>query len=851
MSPARLAALLLFGLIPAIAQQPEAENPAPAGQPATPAAPAGQPPAPAPVPAPPIPGAPQIPVRPPIPGAGQGNVPGARPVADPQAGIPLAERKIVEDITLPKLSGIELAGYFRQYTGKRVIVASAASAAEFAFVQEASAEDPLTYAQAAELLKKAATIENFIFVQDAEDPNLVFLTLATGGTKPNNIRLDVYDETTPLPEGDAVISYVMKLDYIKPDEAVRTFTTIVGQFGAFGSITAVPNAASIVITENTSLVRSLIRMKEEIDQPSSQVSTRFIPVQFADVTELAATLNELLTSQQQTQTTAGIQRAQAPAAPAAPAPGAAAPNVPGGEGSSSGEQTPVQIIPDPRTNRIFAMGRPVDILFIEGLVREFDTKSDDRNFLRRKLKFLPVNDFLNIAEDALNRAFTGTGTGAGAGGAAGAGGGPAGGATGGSNRTSSNRTSQLGGGSSQFGGQSGNNNQGGMGAQGGGGGGGSSLSQSNVSSAPESRLIGRTLLVADNITNSIVVQGPPAGVEIIEKLLDQVDVKADQVMISTVIGQFSKDNSKDYGVGYLFSGSDIRAGGGGTVPIVPIPEGATNRDPVIDPQSVVGGGLRAYGKIGDLDIFLRAVETRGNFTVLGRPSIFTKNNQVGIISSGERIAIPTNSNSFSTGGQSTNIEYRDVVLKLEVRPLINSADEITLEIALLNDEVNGEQTLAGAGPNGQELKVPRITTRELLTTVTVRHGETIVLGGLIITREGTAKSGIPLLSDIPGLGRLFSTTTDTKDRSELLVFIQPSIVTDPEGINRVQADMDSRYSVSGDTRTFADGPGVLPPVDAIAPAAGTGNAAPATKPVPVTNDGSNFNRDLKRPPHRR
>lgn len=844
MSPARLAALLLFGLIPAIAQQPEAENPAPAGQPATPAAPAGQPPAPAPVPAPPIPGAPQIPVRPPIPGAGQGNVPGARPVADPQAGIPLAERKIVEDITLPKLNGIELAGYFRQYTGKRVIVASAAATAEFAFVQEASPEDPLTYAQAAELLKKAATIENFIFVQDGEDENLVFLTLATGGTKPNNIRLDVYDETTPLPEGDAVISYVMKLDYIKPDEAVRTFTTIVGQFGAFGSITAVPNAASIVITENTSLVRSLIRMKEEIDQPSSQVSTRFIPVQFADVTELAATLNELLTSQQQTQTTAGIQRAQAPAAPA---PGAAAPNIPGGESSSSGEQTPVQIIPDPRTNRIFAMGRPVDILFIEGLVREFDTKSDDRNFLRRKLKFLPVNDFLNIAEDALNRAFTGTGTGAGAGGAAGTGGGPSGGPTGGSNRSTSNRTSQLGNNSSQFGGQNGNSNQGGIGGQ---GGGGSSLSQSNVSSAPESRLIGRTLLVADNITNSIVVQGPPAGVEIIEKLLDQVDVKADQVMISTIIGQVTLEDEKDVGIDYLFldrDGDYGGRGGSGNGPILDL-------DPAtpFDPGTLTGGGLNLYGKIGsDLRVFINALQSKTDFTVLSRPSVFTSNNQVGIISSGERIAIPTNSNSFSTGGQSTNIEYRDVVLKLEVRPLINSSDEITLEIALLNDEVAGNQTLAGAGPNGQNLIVPRITTRELLTTVTVRHGETIVLGGLIITREGKEVSGIPLLSDIPGLGRLFSTTTDTKDRSELLVFIQPSIVTDPESTNRVQTDMDSRYAVSGDARTFADGPGVLPPVDAIAPAPGTGNAAPAAKPVPVNTDGTNFNRDLKRPPHRR
>ena len=62
----------------------------------------------------------------------------------------------------------------------------------------------------------------------------------------------------PLPNGDAVITYVMKLDHIKPDEAVRTFTQIVGQLGAFGSIAAVPNAASVIITENTSLIRKLI-----------------------------------------------------------------------------------------------------------------------------------------------------------------------------------------------------------------------------------------------------------------------------------------------------------------------------------------------------------------------------------------------------------------------------------------------------------------------------------------------------------------------------------------------------------------------------------------------------------------
>ncbi len=196
----------------------------------------------------------------------------------------------------------------------------------------------------------------------------------------------------------------MNLNYIKPDEAVRTFTQIIGQFGAFGSIAAVPNAASVVITENTSLIRKLIDLKAEIDKPSSQVATRFITVKYADVTELATTLNELLGTQQNTSNTAGVQRAQ-PQTPNQPNITEGA--VPGA--TSSGEDTPIQIIPDARTNRLFAMGRPVDLLFVEGLVREFDTESDQRNFLRRKLRFLDVSDFLPIAGDALTRAFSGTG----------------------------------------------------------------------------------------------------------------------------------------------------------------------------------------------------------------------------------------------------------------------------------------------------------------------------------------------------------------------------------------------------------------------------------------------------------
>ncbi len=852
MSVPRSIAFLLLGFASAVSAQDPAQ-------------------APSAVPVPAVPNSvPTLPPGVPVPG----NVPAPAAGAPAQMPAPaivrpalsLGETKITEPIEEPKLSGSALAGLYRKYTGRRVIISSAATTAEFSFIQDASPKDPLTYALAAELLKKAATIENFVFVPDEQDPNLDILTLSTGGIRPTGRGVAVYNENDAIPEGDAVISYVMNLSYIKPAEAVNTFTQIIGQFGAYGSIAPVPNASAVVITENTSLIRKLIDLKKEIDKPSSQVGTRFIKVQFADVTEIASTLTELLTAQQSAQTTAGIQRADNAAAPIPGAPPVAGSGQNGA--SSSGEATPVQIIPDPRTNRIFAMGRPVDLLFVEGLVREFDVETSEKNFLRRKLRFLTVSEFLPIAGDALTRAFSGTGDSGGGGGSASGGATPpgasrnAGAQNGAGNRQngsssrsgSSSRGSGRSGssGSSGFGGGGGSSGFGGGGGSGGSGG-GSGLDSPSVSSAPESKLVGRTLLVADNITNSIVVQGPPSGLEIIERLLDQIDVKPDQVMISTVIGTLSLGNSSDTGVDYLYQGSNGsgRAGGGfgAILPILKflpeiaaipaIPEDLSTpgdqskpaipavpaKNTFFDPGSLgQGGGLRAYGTIGNLGVYLKALQSKSNFTVLSRPSIFTSNNQKGTISSGQRIAIPTGTNN-SGNFSSTQVEYQDVVLKLEVIPLVNSDNEITMQISLLNDQQDGTTPIAGVGD------VPKISTREILTTATVPNNETIVLGGLIISNNSDSKSGIPILSDIPFLGRLFSSNTKSKDRSELMVFIQPSIVNSERSLNNVQADMDNRYKVSSKAREFADGPGVLPPVNAITPVADKSGNAPKTRPV--------------------
>ncbi len=745
-------------------------------------------------------------------------------IVQPAGGLPnaaLLANKVKQDGFLePKINGERLAELYSEFTGRRVTVGNPAIAAEFRFVQKG----PITYGEAAQLLKIAALMEGFVFVPSDDIPNHDKLLYSQSVANPNDEDLPFITDAADLPAGEQVVTYVMPLKHIKPDEVVRAFTSIVKQFGNFGSITAVPNAASVIITENTSLIRRLIQLQQTIDVPSQNVGTRFIKVQYADVQELSETLNEILNSQQQQSNSAGIQRVQG-GAPATPginlpvgAPGGAVAGMAGSsDGGSAGEDVPIQIVPAPRTNEIFAMGRPVDIVFVESLVAGFDSPTDQKNFLRRKLKFLAVADFLPVAEQALQRAFSGNTEGGSAGGGS-AGGGSSGRSTGanfgsGASGSGSRTNGSSRGGSSSGLGGSNNSSFGGGGSSGGFGGGGSgsgsgaSLGEPTVSSAPESLLVGRTLLVADNITNSIVIQGPPAGLEIITRLLDELDVKAEQVMISCIFGQLALGDDLNYGIDYLRQvenrGDNAiggRGGSGGSGSILPLDGGA------FDPGNLAASaGLGIYGKIGPyLNVYLRALQSSDRFNVISRPTVFMSNNQKGTISSGQRIAVPTSSFNGGSTGSNTNIEYQDVVLNLEVIPLVNSEDEVTLQIFLKNDEVVGSQVIESVG------EVPTISTRELVTTVTVPNNETIVLGGLITTRDRKVRSGIPILSSIPWVGGLFGQTTNGKEREELLIFIQPKIIVNSKGLYEGQADIENRYKLEEENREFIDGPAVLP-----------------------------------------
>jgi general secretion pathway protein D len=192
----------------------------------------------------------------------------------------------------------------------------------------------------------------------------------------------------------------------------------------------------------------------------------------------------------------------------------------------------------------------------------------------------------------------------------------------------------------------------------------------------------------------------------------------------------------------------------------------------------VGSGTNAYIAAGNyLAAIVHALDSTGRFKVLSRPMVFTSNNKKAIIASGTEIPVPTNTISspttsgiISTGGiaQQTNIEFKKVALQLEVVPLINSENEVSLDILQKVDSVAGSTLVDGN-------QIPNIATRYVRTTVSAPNNSTIVLGGLIMDNKQDNRSGIPILDRLPLVGALFRNTTKSKMRTELIILMRPEV----------------------------------------------------------------------------
>ena len=230
-------------------------------------------------------------------------------------------------------NGDGIALLYYSLTGKRVLVSYAASQAEVSLILPG----PLTNAQAARFLEKKLLMEGFSLEESG--PMEVKLVLANGGTTTTKLEnQNVIEDLSELPaDTDEYLTWVMKLNYLKPEEAARVFQQVVGQFGPAGSVAPIPNASAVVISGNTPLLRMLDKLRARIDVPSAKVGQSFVTVEYADVEELANQLNEIFNQQTTQNQSARVQRTQQGAAQI---PGL----VTGNQGGGAGEDTPTPAI---------------------------------------------------------------------------------------------------------------------------------------------------------------------------------------------------------------------------------------------------------------------------------------------------------------------------------------------------------------------------------------------------------------------------------------------------------------------------------------------------------------------------
>jgi type II secretory pathway component GspD/PulD (secretin) len=337
------------------------------------------------------------------------------------------------------------------------------------------------------------------------------------------------------------------------------------------------------------------------------------------------------------------------------------------------------------------------------------------------------------------------------------------------------------------------------------------LSEPGEEQAAESLIVGKTKLIADNRANSILVIGQPEAKDKVKAILTKLDKKPMQVYLATVIGQLQVSNDDEFAVNILqkYIGGP-RTGAASVAGGKPFISGAktvygTNTDgnPTEQTQSgvtplspaaatmaqmsqVAVGALPgmqiATFILGSIDLYINALTATARFRIASRPAVFTANNKKATIYNGQKIAIPTStvttlgaggSQNTTSGSQQSNIQYQDVVLKIEVVPLINSAKEISLQIVQTNDTLSQNSQAIGGG-----VQVPDINTQELNTTVIVPDRATVLLGGLVTQTDTKNVAGVPFLSTVPLMGNLFKSTSDITNRQELVVMIQPTVVQD-------------------------------------------------------------------------
>ena len=351
---------------------------------------------------------------------------------------------------------------------------------------------------------------------------------------------------------------------------------------------------------------------------------------------------------------------------------------------------------------------------------------------------------------------------------------------------------------------------------------------------------------ADPSTNSLIITAAEPLYRQVRSMIDQLDSRRAQVYIESLIVEVTGENAADFG--FQWQGISGRKGDSRI-----IAGGTSFGDPSIIDLSVAAAGGRATAgtalsalpnglnigvlkNLGDglygLSAIARVLQTQANTNIMSTPNLITLDNEEAKIVVGNNVPFITG--SFTNTGTAAaspfqTIERKDVGLTLRIKPQIGEGGTVRLTIFQESSDVIGQAT--GTGGTG-----PTTSKRSIESNVVIDDGQILVLGGLIQDKYDESKSKVPLLGDLPLIGNLFRSESRKKTRTNLMVFLRPTVMRDADSANRLSLD---RYDlIRAQQKDAQPSPSLLVPINeapVVPPLRANGAAAPLAAPAPASS----------------
>ncbi len=362
--------------------------------------------------------------------------------------------------------------------------------------------------------------------------------------------------------------------------------------------------------------------------------------------------------------------------------------------------------------------------------------------------------------------------------------------------------------------------------------------------------IGEAIITADPESRRIIVITDEETSQYVSQVITNLDRPKPQVLIKVVFMEVSYRNTLDIGIegGAAHQGSGVTGAGASAFGLSGLGNAATGQ--VLNAlglptQSFAptppGAGL--YQILGtDFQATLRAISQAGKTEILSRPSILTRNSQQATISLGQEVPLVTNTRFDTLGNQINTVSYQSVGIILRVTPFITDDNKVEMIVSPETSELADRSQWV---PIANGVSAPVINSRVADTVVVVPNGQTAVIGGLMSKAKTSSDSKIPILGDIPLLGTLFKRKLKDDAKTELIIFLTPTIVRDSTQLagvtdrERDNAEQHNKTFTEDELNRFLEGlPYKGTPENSKAGKAGkNGKPAKADKPVaPATQN---------------